>query len=267
MHLKRWLTGIIIVPVLIYVIGLGPRWLFHLLVLTASLLGLIEYYGLAASDLPKLIRGASYFVTVLIFVVFYTRQFLLAPVIIVLWAFVPLTFFMLSRQSPNQQQTADISKSVLGPVYIVLPLSMLVMIDLQPNGKLWIFFLLVVIFANDTGAFYFGKLFGKHKLYERISPGKTWEGAIGGLLCGVIAALWFLHILRLHKIDLSMLLLVLALCMVGQIGDLAESMLKRNHGVKDSGRILPGHGGMLDRIDSLLFSIPVLYIFLIWSIP
>jgi phosphatidate cytidylyltransferase len=266
MHLKRWLTGLIIVPVLIYIIGLGPRWLFHLLVLTASLVGLIEYYGLAASDLPKLIRRASYFVTVLIFVVFYMRQFLLIPVIIVLWAFVPMTFFMLSRQSPNQQQTADMSKSVLGPVYIVLPLAMLVMIDLQPNGKLWIFFLLVVIFANDTGAFYLGKLFGKHKLYERISPGKTWEGAIGGLLCGVIAALWFLHILRLHKIDLSVLLLVLALSMVGQIGDLAESMLKRNHGVKDSGKILPGHGGMLDRIDSLLFSIPVLYIFLIWAI-
>ncbi|MEE9609733.1 MAG: phosphatidate cytidylyltransferase [Desulfatiglandales bacterium] len=266
MHLKRWLTGIILVPVLIYIIGFAPRWLFYLLILTASLAGLTEYYGITASDLPKFIRRTSYCITVLIFVVFYMRQFLLVPVIIVLWAFIPMTFFMLRHDSPNQQWTADTGKSVLGPIYIVLPLAMLVLIDLQPNGKLWIFFLLVVIFAGDTGAFYFGRLFGKHKLYERISPGKTWEGAIGGLICGVISAFWFLHILRLHKIDLGMLVLVLALSMMGQIGDLAESMLKRNHAVKDSGKILPGHGGMLDRIDSLLFSIPVLYLFLIWSI-
>jgi phosphatidate cytidylyltransferase len=139
------------------------------------------------------------------------------------------------------------------------------MIDLQPNGKLWIFFLLVVSFVNDTGAFYFGRLFGKHKLYEAISPGKTWEGGVGGLLCSVIAALWFLQILRLHPINISIVVLVVFLSIASQIGDLAESMLKRSHGLKDSGRILPGHGGLLDRIDGLLFCIPVLYLFLNWS--
>ncbi len=266
MHLKRWLTGIIVVPILIYIIGFGPRWLFYLLVLAASLAGLMEYYAVATSGLPKSVRTASYCMTVLIFVVLYMRQALLAPVVIVLWAFIPMTLFMLSHHSPNPQWTGDIGKSVLGPIYVVLPLAMLVMIDLRPNGTLWIFFLLVVIFAGDTGAFYFGRLFGKHKLYEKISPGKTWEGAVGGLVCSVIAALWFLHILRLHKVDLSMVLLVLALSMAGQIGDLAESMLKRNHGVKDSGKILPGHGGMLDRVDGLLFSIPLLHLFLTFSI-
>ena len=139
------------------------------------------------------------------------------------------------------------------------------MIDLQPNGRLWIFFLLVVSFVNDTGAFYFGRLFGKHKLYEAISPGKTWEGAVGGLVCTVIAALWFLQILRLHPINIGMVALIVFLSFASQLGDLAESMLKRNHGVKDSGGILPGHGGLLDRIDGLLFSIPVLYLFLNWS--
>lgn len=266
MHLKRWITSIIAIPVLIYIIGFGPRWLFYILVFMASLLGLAEYYRMAASHLPKFIRWSTYSLTLLLFVVFYMRQILLAPVIISLWAFVPLTFFMLIHPSPNHQWTADISRSVLGPIYVVLPLVMLVIIDLRPNGYLWIFFLLVVMFANDTGAFYLGKLFGKHKLYEEISPGKTWEGAAGGLFCSVILAFWFLHIKRLHQIDLSILLLVVALSIVAQIGDLVESMLKRNHGVKDSGKILPGHGGVLDRIDGLLFSIPVLYIFLIWSI-
>jgi phosphatidate cytidylyltransferase len=265
MHLKRWLTGIVATPILIYVIGFGPRWLFCILLLMASLAGLIEFYTMAAIDLPKFVRRASYLLTILLFVVFYLRQVLIAPIVIILWAFVPMTFFMLTRHSPSRQWTADISKSVLGPIYIVLPLAMLWMIDLQPNGKLWIFFLLIVIFANDTGAFYLGRLFGKHKLYEAITPGKTWEGAVGGLLCSIIAAFWFSRILRLYQIDLSILALVLFLSIVAQVGDLAESMLKRNHGVKDSGKILPGHGGILDRIDGLLFSIPVLYLFLTLS--
>ncbi|NIR12928.1 MAG: phosphatidate cytidylyltransferase [Desulfobacterales bacterium] len=265
MHLKRWLTGIVAIPILIYIIGFGPRWLFCVLLLLASLVGLSEFYALTAANLPRFVRAAGYILTILLFAVFYTRQVLIAPVIIVLWAFVPIAFFMLTHPSPNPQWTADMGKSVLGPVYIVLPLSLLWMIDLQPNGKLWIFFLLVVSFVNDTGAFYFGRLFGKHKLYEAISPGKTWEGAVGGLLCSVIAALWFLQILRLHPINIRMVALIVFLSIASQIGDLAESMLKRNHGVKDSGGILPGHGGLLDRIDGLLFSIPVLYLFLNWS--
>jgi phosphatidate cytidylyltransferase len=265
MHLKRWLTGIVAIPILIYIIGFGPRWLFCILLLLASLAGLFEFYALTAANLPRFVRIAGYVLTILLFALFYTRQVLIAPVIIVLWAFVPVAFFMLTQPSPNQQWTADMGKSVLGPVYIVLPLALLWMIDLQPNGKLWIFFLLVVSFVNDTGAFYFGRLFGKHKLYEAISPGKTWEGAVGGLLCSVIAALWFLQILRLHPINISMVALIVFLSVASQIGDLAESMLKRNHGVKDSGGILPGHGGLLDRIDGLLFCIPVLYLFLSWS--
>jgi phosphatidate cytidylyltransferase len=265
MHLKRWLTGIVAVPILIYVIGFGPRWLFCFLLLLASLVGLFEFYALAAANMPRFVRAAGYILTILLFALFYTRQVLIAPVIIVLWAFVPMVFFMLTHPTPNQQWTAEMGKSVLGPVYIVLPLSLLWMMDLQPNGKLWIIFLVVVIFVNDTGAFYFGRLFGKHKLYEAISPGKTWEGALGGLLCGVIAALWFLQILRLHSINISMVALAVFLSIASQTGDLAESMLKRNQGVKDSGRILPGHGGLLDRIDGLLFSVPVLYLFLNWS--
>jgi len=140
--------------------------------------------------------------------------------------------------------------------------ALLVLIDLRPGGQGWIFFLLAVIFASDTGAFYCGKLLGKHKLYEAVSPKKTWEGAIGGVIVSVIAASIFLRLIALHPLDLSIGILVIALSAAGQIGDLSQSMLKRTHGVKDSGHILPGHGGILDRIDGLLFAIPVLFVYL-----
>ena len=222
----------------------------------------MEFYGITASDTPRFVRWSGYFLTSLLFVVLSMRQLLLAPVIIVLWAFFPMTFFMLTHAEPSKEWTTYIGKAVLGPIYVGLPLAMLVLIDIRPYGKMWIFFLLTVIFANDTGAFYFGRFFGKHKLYEAVSPNKTWEGAIGGLLCSIIAAFWFMHLLRLRPMDIIVLVLVLALSITGQIGDLSASMLKRNHGVKDSGKILPGHGGMLDRIDGLLFAIPILYLFL-----
>jgi len=124
-----------------------------------------------------------------------------------------------------------------------------------------------VIFASDTGAFYFGRLFGAHKLYEAISPGKTWEGAVGGLFSSVIAAALFLRLVRLQPLNLEVLILAFVLSVSGQVGDLTESMLKRNHGVKDSGHLLPGHGGILDRIDGLLFAIPILYVYLyLWIV-
>jgi phosphatidate cytidylyltransferase len=190
--------------------------------------------------------------------------FLLA--IIPVLAFVPMTLFLSSAHSIERQLTGDIGKTLLGPVYVCFPLSMLIMMDRYPQGNIWIFFLLAVIFASDTGAFYFGRLFGKHKLYEAISPGKTWEGAIGGVISSVIVALWFLHILLPHRIDTGILAIVMVLSVIGQIGDLTESMLKRSCGVKDSSRILPGHGGILDRIDGLLFAIPVFYMYLRFKI-
>jgi len=226
------------------------------------LAGLKEFYGITATRLPRFVCGTAYFLTFLLFTALYIRQILLVPVIILLWALVPMTLFMLAHSSPRQGSTEDLGKAVLGPIYVTLPLALLVLIDLRPGGQAWIFFLLAVIFASDTGAFYFGRFFGKHKLYEAVSPKKTWEGAIGGLILSVIVSSIFLRFVALHPIDLSIVILVMALSAAGQIGDLSQSMLKRNHGVKDSGYILPGHGGILDRIDGLLFAIPVLFVYL-----
>lgn len=261
MHLKRWLTGIIAVPILILLIGPGPRWLFYSVICAASLAGLMEYYTVTAARLPNPVLWLIGLLICLIFTAIYMRHIIFVPVIILLWAFVPATWLMLT--DPRRRDiTHDLAKALFGPVYAALPLALLVLIDMRPNGSIWIYFLLIVVFAGDTGAFYFGKLMGKHKLYEAVSPQKTWEGAIGGWITSLVAGSLFIRLVGPCTLTLKALILILVLSAAGQIGDLCESMLKRSHSVKDSGRILPGHGGILDRIDGLLFAIPVLYIYL-----
>ncbi len=261
MHLKRLLTGIIALPILIYIIGFSPRWVFYAILFMATIISLMEFYNITTANLPKLVKFATYLLTFLLFLIIHQGQFLYTQFIIALFAFIPMTLFMFKYSSLNKQPASEIGMTIIGPIYIAIPLSMILHIDryYPKNGYIWIFFLLVVIFASDTGAFYCGKLFGKHKLYEAVSPGKTWEGAIGGTLCSFIAALWFLHLVPQCRISLGILILVVILSVAGQIGDLVESMLKRNNGIKDSGSILPGHGGILDRIDGLLFAIPILF--------
>ncbi len=267
MHLKRWLTGIIAIPLLVIMIGPAPKWIFPSFLYGISTAGLIEFYGISKSDLPKFVRVSSYLLALVLFFVIYTRQILLVPFIILLWAFIPMTFFMLTHPSPAEQWTTDISKALLGPIYVVIPLAMFSHIDhFYPKGNIWALFLITVIFMNDIGAFYFGKLFGNHKLYEAISPGKTWEGAIGGLLTSLMAGIIYLRVTGLQALDIDILIVIPIIAILGQVGDLVESMLKRNHGVKDSGRMLPGHGGILDRIDAFLFAIPVLYVYLAVSV-
>ncbi len=260
MHLKRWLTAIIAIPILIFLVGPGPRWLFYSVICAASLVGLMEYYAVAAARLPQFVRWVNCLLSFFLFAAIYVRQIMLVPVIILLWALIPMTSFMFARSQGKSAE--DLGNAVFGPIYVALPLALLVLIDLRPTGQIWIFFLLTVIFASDTGAFYFGKLFGRHKLYEAVSPHKTWEGAIGGLITSIMGASLFLRLIGPCPLDLNMAILVILLSTAGQIGDLCESMLKRRHGVKDSGHILPGHGGILDRIDGLLFAIPVLYVYL-----
>ncbi len=261
MHLKRLLTGVIALPILIYMIGFGPRWVFYAVLFIATIISLMEFYNITTANLPKLVKFATHLLVFLLFLVIYQRQFLYTQFVITLFAFVPMTLFMFKYSSLNKQPASELGMAIIGPIYIAIPLSMILHIDryYPENGYIWIFFLLVVIFASDTGAFYCGKLFGKRKLYKAISPGKTWEGAIGGVICSIIAALWFLHLVPQCQISLNMLILAVVLSVSGQIGDLVESMLKRNNGIKDSGNILPGHGGILDRIDGLLFAIPILF--------
>jgi phosphatidate cytidylyltransferase len=154
-----------------------------------------------------------------------------------------------------------IQKQVLGIIYIPLSLSLLAAIRSQPDGMGFIFLLLAVIFAGDTSAFYVGSYLGRHKLSPAISPGKTVEGALGGLsgnlLAGSIGIAFFMPSIPWA----GGILFFLAAGVAGQVGDLFESEMKRSSDIKDSGGLLPGHGGFLDRIDALLFASPVAYLF------
>ena len=270
-HLKRWLTGIIAIPILIYLIGFSPRWIFYGIIYLFSLAGLIEFYKLTSPDLSPLIKLVNYLLILVFFILIYMGQLLAALLIIVLLTLLPMICLLFLDPIAGDRNSSNIGKAVMGPIYVALPLAMIIPIDrlylLNHSIRgIWVFFLLAVTFANDTGAFYCGKLFGKHKLYESVSPNKTWEGSIGGLIFALIIAALFSRFLGPHPINPALFALPLAMSIAGQIGDLAESMLKRNHEVKDSGGILPGHGGVLDRIDSLLFSIPVLYLYLVFNL-
>jgi len=259
MHLKRWITGIIAVPILIALIGFAPRWMFYTLVWLVSLGGLIEFYRMTSPELSRVIRWSITAVTTGLFLLLGIREFYLALGFVPFLLMLAMILFMFFHRSIAAENTGLLAKTLLGPVYITLPLSLFLLIDRFPGGKFWIFFLLAVIFSSDMGAFYFGRLFGSHKLCKRLSPGKTWEGAVGGLMSSVFVAALFSRLFPLGQHMLCILVLGAGISVAGQLGDLCESMIKRNHAQKDSGRILPGHGGLLDRIDGLLFGIPVLY--------
>lgn len=275
MHLKRWLTAIVVLPVLIYLIGFVEyRWVFYSVLCLFSLAGLMEFYRLTAPNMPLFIKIESSVLNFILFASLLQNQILITMSILPLFILLPIIYYLFADPVKGESLSSDIAKAVLGPFYVCLPLALLIPIDLVPipfdrlyNSSqyirgIWIFFLLIIIFANDTGAFYGGKLFGKHKLYMSVSPNKTWEGAICGVILALFVSILFLKLFKFHPVDLAIVAIILVISVAGQVGDLAESMLKRNHNTKDSGTLLPGHGGVLDRIDSLLFAIPVLYIYL-----
>jgi phosphatidate cytidylyltransferase len=258
-HAKRILTGFIGVPLLIAVICFFPTWVFTMVMLFAALLGLNEFYSITSPDAARLIvfinhlSTAGLFCSLLIKGHFYTA-------IIPLFIILPLALFVL-RYRTKPPTISEIGRILIGPFYICLPLMLLVVIYGIPQGKWWVLFIFSVIFAGDTGAFYAGRSLGKHKL-SQISPGKTWEGTFAGILSNIAAGIILRYLFFPSLSIISVMLLAIGLGVSGQIGDLAESMFKRISKVKDSGTVLPGHGGILDRIDSLLFSVPILYLYL-----
>ncbi len=176
-----------------------------------------------------------------------------------------LSIFVLSRFASDNAIFDIIAKQVLGIVYIPVSLALLIFIKELEGGTLWVIWLLIVVFANDTGALYTGTFFGKTKLSPSISPNKTVEGSAGGAFVAIFVGFIFCQ-LFFGKWSLSLITIpgAFMLAIAGQIGDLFESAMKRASKIKDSGRILPGHGGMLDRIDGLLLAIPVLYVYLVY---
>lgn len=171
--------------------------------------------------------------------------------------------FVMSLYDKRPEAFAETGRSMLGYIYIGLPLGALNLICLFTDFYWYILAMFVMIWLNDTGAFCVGSLFGRRKLFERLSPKKSWEGFWGGMIfCGLAGVLF--HFLAPDTLTLaSWIALGITVSVFSTWGDLFESMMKRSLGVKDSGKLIPGHGGILDRIDSLLFVAPVTLIFLL----
>ncbi len=264
MHLKRWITGLSALPLLIYLVYSGGV-LFIFLISFACISSLWEYYRIVFNadrhSLSSAVVWCGYFVSLGIL----TAAHIAGPnSVLVLFALNLVLVGLISVfiYKSNPAVVDIIRKQVQGIVYIPLLLSFLVLIRRGPDGMIWIFLLLGIIFVGDISAYYIGSYLGRHKLSPAISPGKTVEGALGGLagnlLAGGIGKFFFLPSLSWGPAILFFLVAGIA----GQVGDLFESELKRSSRIKDSGGILPGHGGFLDRIDALLFASPVAYLFI-----
>jgi phosphatidate cytidylyltransferase len=311
---KRVLTAIILVPIVVLALFRAPLWLFALLVLGVALLAAREYFDIAEKTGFRPMRGWGYASVALTFLfitalaalgldvhvgpaAFPTASgylFLAWPVFALL---VPLFFLMMAlRQEPLSQAMSSACITYMAVPYIGLTLVVLPLLRNTRFGALYLLYLMLLVWCGDIAAYYVGRAIGKHKLAPRVSPGKTWEGAIASVLAAIVMALILFreiipitqalaacHVIPQVKFDPSLMIPIepplsaaarpftvpswfaclFGLCVnvAAQFGDLVESALKRGAGMKDSGTLLPGHGGILDRIDALLFALPIGFFF------
>ena len=183
-----------------------------------------------------------------------------------------MVYMLIELFSENAQPITRVAYTIAGILYISVPFGLLTLIpweitdsnsdiDISVYKFEIIYAILFLIWANDVGAYFIGKFLGKHKLFERISPKKTWEGSIGGLLFSILFTFLLYETFGIYSIPKWMGLCVIVV-VTGSLGDLVESMIKRTLQVKDSGTLLPGHGGFLDRFDALIFAIPFVFLYL-----
>ena len=257
--LVRVVTALVLLPLVLRLIWLGGIW-FALLLSVAAALCALELNllprggekGAALSGAALVSMGGAFLLPLLIEVRFWivTANVVLAAVLII--AFTDALLF----EEQIDDAPRRVGLALLGAVYPGLLLSALVRLRQHPRGEWWILLALTVTWMNDTCAYFAGRAFGRRKLYPRISPSKTWEGAIGGAL-GSMAGAIAVQLLWIPQLPTwGAALIGAGAALLGPLGDLSESMLKRAFGAKDSGHLLPGHGGMLDRIDALIFNAP-----------
>lgn len=256
---KRVFTALIGLPILVVLIFLKSSYIFFLAVLITALIGQNEFYHLQESDGFKLQKFHGLLMGALLLSGFYTGNGALVSGVLVLFILLAMVFRTFSGREVGQA-VREISVTCFGLFYVPYLFGYLLLLRGLENGRTWIFFLFLTVWAGDTGAYYIGTRYGKRKLFPKISPKKTLEGSAGGLFCSLIAGGLgeFFFSFSLREL-VTMSLLGAGLGLIGQVGDLAESILKRSSGIKDSGVLFPGHGGVLDRFDSILFAAPALY--------
>jgi phosphatidate cytidylyltransferase len=283
--MKRVLTAVVLVPVVLLLVFRAPLWLFALGIAALIILTLLEYLNIAETAGLKPFKWLTFIMALVPFVLLWSEGlpieqeynkisfdllflpswlsvFLIAAVVLG----IPLVF-----RKDLKMGLASAASSLFGLVYVAVSLSLLVCLRADAYTKVLLIFVLFSVWAGDIAAYYVGRSIGKHKLAPVVSPNKSWEGAIASVFGSIafaflvfyfqpqINSLFLVHghstqPAWFHIVGLGVLTNVAA-----QFGDLFESALKRGAGVKDSGTLLPGHGGILDRIDALLFAIPVVW--------
>jgi phosphatidate cytidylyltransferase len=292
--LKRVLTAVVLIPIVLLLVLRAPVPVVALITAVVALLAIHELlklsqaYGIHPFRWPTYIFVGLFFcgiaipnATPLLSTSGFTYIALSAAV---LAPFIFLSFGMLRSELPTAFPAAMVSAFAVA--YIALPLACLVQLREQWQGSFYLLYLLLVVWAGDVFAYFIGKSIGRHRMSPRVSPHKTWEGAVASVAASVAVGLLMFHyalpissaLLRAHLINLQdgvfnnqpslipLIALSVVLNIAAQLGDLVESLIKRGANVKDSGAILPGHGGMFDRIDALLFAAPILWCYTAWRV-
>lgn len=293
--IKRIATAVVLIPIVLLLVLRAPLPVLALVTAAIALLTAHEFLKLTEAYGVQPFWKATYVFVGLFFVflalnagtpLLATGFFIYAVAVATSLApFVFLTLAMRRDQLPGAYSAA--AASVFAFVYIALPLGFMVNLREQFGGAILVIYLLLVVWAGDIFAYFVGKSIGRHLMAPRISPKKTWEGAVASVIASVAVGTTFYHyalpissaLLQEHLIQkrdgafglqaapwLPIVVLSAVLNVAAQLGDLVESLIKRGAGVKDSGAILPGHGGMLDRIDALLFAAPVLWYYAAWRV-
>lgn len=266
----RLVTAAIGVPVILAILYFGPAWAFYAFVLTAALVGAHELLGMThPNDRPTRIIGVAISALASATVYFQAAN---PRALIAVLTLVPLAGPMVTLGRLGALETAAFRACALGfgPLFVAVPLTLLAVMrrTLEPGiGAGFALLAIGLAWFADTGAYFAGRWFGRRKLYPAVSPNKTVEGALGGLAAGVVwAVVASLSYLRGALPLAHAVVLGLVAGGLGQVGDLSESLLKRSTGVKDSGAIVPGHGGILDRVDAVIVTSVVVYLYAQWAL-
>ena len=295
--IQRIATAVVLIPLVLFLVLKAPLYVLALvagavaLLAVAEFLKLVAHYGVQPVVQPTYAYVAIFFV--LVIVASTNRTPLVESTAVVYGialatALAPFLFLtIVMRRADLSSGYPAAAAAVFAFAYIAIPMALLVEIRQQAAGAIWVIYTLLAVWAGDIFAYFVGKALGRHRMSPEISPKKTWEGAIASILASVIiGTLWFQHapgisaaLLRVGMIGRRdgifgleqpslwpIIVLSAVVNIAAQFGDLVESLIKRGAGVKDSGSILPGHGGMLDRIDAMLFAVPVVWAYRAWQL-
>lgn len=264
-NLQRWITGLALAAVLLPAILFGPLELLTAVVILVIIGGVLEYSGIVFGKGFEKEKIESVIFAILIPAAMFTGNFQLITAMTAMMVMVVFIVFLWRVHEANFD-VSSVAKVIFGMFYIPFLASHFILLRKLDAGVQWIILVLVISIIGDTVALYVGKTWGRRKLIALVSPGKTIEGTMGLIVGATVASSLFGYFFMPSMPLFHFLILGFTGGIIGQLGDLCESAIKRNYGRKDASSLLPGHGGVMDRIDSLIFVAPFVYYYRIYVI-